>query len=243
VDLYLIVQCRPRRARTVLACPVLMPTSLGTVAVRTVVGGAAVVVGAGGADVVGAVVDAVAAVGVAAWLGSESSPTTSSSAPMLAATTQNPLRCHSGLGFGGPHCGGRPGCDGGGGVDPCAGWVGRLADGAWLGCCPQPWGLAHWSGKASLTFRGIWSRHYRRPGRPDRYARAQCSLLGCSAWAPSDWDWMVKVSLALPSDSLAGDLSNGGDQLSLVSTHGRATSHRWVGTTLATQSLASGRTA
>jgi hypothetical protein len=90
-DSYLTVQCRPRRDKTVLAWLVVMPTSLGTVAFRTVVGGGAMVVGGGG-EVVAAAVDAVAAAGVAASPHPESSPAASSSAPMPPATTKNPLR-------------------------------------------------------------------------------------------------------------------------------------------------------
>jgi hypothetical protein len=81
VDLYLTVQRRPRRDRAVSACPAFMPTSLGTVAVRTVVEGGAVVVGAG-RDVVA----------VAAWPHPETSPTASSSAPMLPEIVRSPLR-------------------------------------------------------------------------------------------------------------------------------------------------------
>src|SRR6266498_1800942 len=101
-----------------------MPTRLGTAAFATVVGGGMALV---------------AAALVAAWLVSGSTPARSSSTPTLPATTQNPLRRHSGFGFGGRA--------GGGGPHP-AGWVGGWFGGGGSGCCPQPCGFTHRSGKA-----------------------------------------------------------------------------------------------
>src|SRR6266542_7048344 len=147
VALEVTVQRRPRRDSAVLACPAAMPTRLEPAAFATVVedgmamvgGGGAEVLGDDEADVVGSTVALVAAALVAAWLVSGSTPARSSSTPTLPATTQNPLRRHSGFGFGGRA--------GGGGPHP-AGWVGGWFGGGGSGCCPQPCGFTHRSGTA-----------------------------------------------------------------------------------------------
>jgi hypothetical protein len=147
-----------------LACPAVMPTRLGTAAFATVVGGGVAVVGAGGtevlggADAVGWAVALVAADLVAALLESGSKPARSSSAPTLPATIQNPLRRHSGLGFGG-----RP--RGGGGPHP-AGWVGGWSCGGGWGCCPQPCGFTHRSGKAGPPSSRNHGHIGKAPGTP-----------------------------------------------------------------------------